>query len=519
MAISKVIFKSSADATPEVWMDTTDKTADSGNMLNGITALKNDGTTATGNIASKTSSDLTVSGATVTAPAGYYASSASKSVSSGSATTPATTITANPTISVGSDGLITATASATKSVTPTVSAGYVSSGTAGTITVSGSNTSQLTTQAAQTIHPATTDQTIASGKYLTGAQTIKAVTTTNLVAANIVSGVTVKVGDTSDDDCVASVTGSASSGGYDETIVKGLLERSYSFTSFTFPSGITTIGDGAFWGCAYLALTELPNTITTIKRYAFYGCSRLALTSLPSSLTTLDGDYIFRDCSEMALTSLPSGLTGALGNYCFFNCNQLALTSLPSGITRIGNYCFQRCSSLAISTLPDNLVYIGTDAFRDCNSITSISGNGAFTTISSGAFNGSSTYPMAIQSASFPNFDAALAQVFGSSTAANACQQLNFVDCGNASTLNSNSFANCYALQTLVLRRTSAVCALSNVNAFTNTPMQGYNSLTGTVYVPNDLIASYRSATNWSTLYNNGTVNFVKIESSIYDLS
>ena len=134
---------------------------------------------------------------------------ASASVAAGSATTPSTTVTATPSISINSSGLITATASATQSVTPTVSAGYVSSGTAGTITVSGSNTSQLSTQAAQTIHPSTTDQTIASGKYLTGTQTIAAVTH-NLDASKILSGTTFKIGDASDDDCVASVTGTAS---------------------------------------------------------------------------------------------------------------------------------------------------------------------------------------------------------------------------------------------------------------------------------------------------------------------
>lgn len=117
----------------------------------------------------KSSSDLTVSGATVTAPAGVYGSAASKSVASGSASTPATTITANPSISVSSGGLITATASASQSITPSVSAGYVSSGTAGTITVSGSNTSQLSTQAAATITPSTSQQTaVAAGKYTTG---------------------------------------------------------------------------------------------------------------------------------------------------------------------------------------------------------------------------------------------------------------------------------------------------------------------------------------------------------------
>ena len=102
---------------------------------------------------------------------------------SGSATTPATSITANPTISVSASGLITASVSGSQSVTPSVSAGYVASGTAGTVSVSGSNTQQLTTQSAQTITPTTTNQTIASGKYLTGVQTILG--DANLLAENI----------------------------------------------------------------------------------------------------------------------------------------------------------------------------------------------------------------------------------------------------------------------------------------------------------------------------------------------
>ena len=229
MAVAKVILNGTT------LIDTTQKTVTAGSMLDGVTALKNDGTDITGSIASKTSSDLTASGDTVTAPAGYYASSASKSVSSGSAATPATTITANPSISVSSSGLITASVSGSQSVTPTVSAGYVSSGTAGTVSVSGSNTSQLTTQAAQTIHPSTTDQTIASGKYLTGAQTVKGVLLTNLSAENIKKDVVVKVGDSTDDDCVTSVTGTYEGGGgglqiYSSTINDG---------GFPLPQGVT----------------------------------------------------------------------------------------------------------------------------------------------------------------------------------------------------------------------------------------------------------------------------------------
>ena len=172
------------------FFDTSDATLTSGSqMLSGYTAYA-DGTKYQGSIATKTSSDLTASGATVTAPAGYYASQATKSVASGSATTPATSITANPTISVNSStGVITATASASESVTPTVSAGYVASGTSGTITVSGSNTEQLTVQAAQTITPSTSNQTIAAGTYLTGAQTIEG--DADLVGSNIKYGVTI----------------------------------------------------------------------------------------------------------------------------------------------------------------------------------------------------------------------------------------------------------------------------------------------------------------------------------------
>lgn len=130
-------------------------------------------------ITQRSSTSLTVAGATVTAPAGYYEESASKTIASGSATTPATTVTANPTIEISATGLITATASASKSVTPTVSAGYVSSGTAGTITVSGSKTEQLTTQAAKTVTPTETEQVaVAANTYTTGQVKVGAISST-----------------------------------------------------------------------------------------------------------------------------------------------------------------------------------------------------------------------------------------------------------------------------------------------------------------------------------------------------
>jgi len=131
--------------------DVSDTTAVAGDVLSGKYFHIADGTKVQGTIASKTSSDVTTNNNVVTIPAGHYASQVQKTVG--------------------------------------------------------------TAQAAQTIHPSSSDQTIASGKYLTGAQTIKGVVCTNLTAGNIKNGVTVKIGDSTDDDCVTSVTGTYEGGG------------------------------------------------------------------------------------------------------------------------------------------------------------------------------------------------------------------------------------------------------------------------------------------------------------------
>ncbi len=207
MAYSKVILNGTT------LMDVTQDTVDAANLLSGETATKNSGAKVTGTYTpptfstqSKTVTPSTTS-QTVQPDSGYdgLSSVTVNAMPSGSASTPATSITANPSISVSSGGLITATASASQSVTPTVSAGYVSTGTAGTVTVSGSNTQQLTTQSAQTITPTTQNQTIASGQYLTGAQTILG--DANLLAENIKKDVS-----------IFGVTGTLEAGGTVQTV-------------------------------------------------------------------------------------------------------------------------------------------------------------------------------------------------------------------------------------------------------------------------------------------------------------
>ena len=167
-----------------VFTDTSDATLASGNrMLLGNSSYSN-GVKYDGTIVTNTSGDLSASGDTVTVPAGYYSSNASKAVASGSATAPSSISGTSASVSTSTNTL---TLSKTVSVTPVVSAGYVSSGTAGNASVS--LTASVTTKGATTYTPSTSNQTIASGTYLTGTQTISG--DANLVASNIKSGVSI----------------------------------------------------------------------------------------------------------------------------------------------------------------------------------------------------------------------------------------------------------------------------------------------------------------------------------------
>lgn len=126
MASNPYVSKVVANGTTLI--DLTADTVAADKMLDGFKAHDKSGAAVTGSIATKSSADLTASGATVTVPAGYYSAQASKAVASGTAGTPTASKSSVSNHSV----------SVTPSVTNT--AGYIAGGTkAGTaVTVSAS---------------------------------------------------------------------------------------------------------------------------------------------------------------------------------------------------------------------------------------------------------------------------------------------------------------------------------------------------------------------------------------------
>lgn len=315
-------------------VDISNDTVAADNLLQGYTAHDSQGNLVNGtavagevNNQNKTVSP-SLSQQTITADAGYtgLGTVTVNAMPTGSAGTPATTISVTPTISVNSSGLITASASGSQSITPTVNAGYVSSGTAGTVTVNGSNTSQLTTQAAQTLYPSTSDQTISSGRYLTGTQTIKAVTTSNLTADNIKSGVTVTVGDSADADRILSITGTYSGGGSDD-IATGTL---------TVSSNVNTSTN-----------TTITNTSTigfTPTKFFFWKSARTATNNHVHQATfTTFGSYYVRTMTRYSSNALSTSgntnnWTTQTAGYLYYNSNTVYFRSSSSYILSSGTW-------------------------------------------------------------------------------------------------------------------------------------------------------------------------------------
>lgn len=192
------------------------------------------------------------------------------------------TVEAMPTATLGTPAISVDTAGKITATVEQATAGYVEAG-------SKSATKQLTTKGAATITPGTADQTIASGTYLTGAQTVKG--DANLVAGNIKSGVSIfgvagsfagsgGDGGGSGNNCEAyhitdaSAVLSFNNAGTVKVWGFGSKKSSYTTTVYAF------VGDGYYTGSSY----GTPRKTSATFSIGTDG----TLSGLPSDLTAVD---------------------------------------------------------------------------------------------------------------------------------------------------------------------------------------------------------------------------------------
>jgi uncharacterized repeat protein (TIGR02543 family) len=146
----------------------------------------------------------------------------------------------------------------------------------------------------------------------------------------------------------------------------------YSYFSYiktvTISSGVTNIGDYAFYYCTSLKSATIPNSVKSIGSYAFKNCESLTGVRIPSSVKSIES-YAFKNCTSITSITISSS-AASIGEWAFAYCTSLKSITIPS--KSIGDYAFDNCISLTSITIPSSVTSIKYSAFYDCTSLTSI---------------------------------------------------------------------------------------------------------------------------------------------------
>lgn len=140
--------------------------------------------------------------------------------------------------------------------------------------------------------------------------------------------------------------------------------------SVTLPDSLTSIGEGAFGGCANLTNLTMPNSVTSIGSHAFDGCSRLPSVSIPDQLSVID-IFTFSDCSNLASVVIPSQVY-SVGNNAFSDCAGLTNVTMGSSLSNIGHYAFLGCANLTNVSIPNSVNSLGFGSFWGCSRLSTV---------------------------------------------------------------------------------------------------------------------------------------------------
>ena len=151
-------------------------------------------------------------------------------------------------------------------------------------------------------------------------------------------------------------------------------------------SGVTSIGDYAFYGMTALKTITIPQTVTAIGSYAFKNATALNGVTLPSKLTKL-GESAFYGCTALTAMDIPASLY-TVQPYTFKNCTALAsLTFHEGNLMKISDGAFYN-TALTTLVLPDCLSILDVYAFKNCAKLSSITLGSGLTQIREAAFYG-----------------------------------------------------------------------------------------------------------------------------------
>ena len=109
----------------------------------------------------------------------------------------------------------------------------------------------------------------------------------------------------------------------------------------TFQTGITSVGDYAFFQCTKLESVSLPDSVDLIGAHAFEECTNLSLINIPSQVESIQ-EYAFAECKALTSFTIPDGVT-TIDTCTFYKCTGLESITIPASVTAIEDHAFTDC--------------------------------------------------------------------------------------------------------------------------------------------------------------------------------
>ena len=160
-----------------------------------------------------------------------------------------------------------------------------------------------------------------------------------------------------------TITGTGPMTNYSTDNFAPWYEYKDKITSLKLESGMTTIGDYAFFFLNLVKEATIPVGVTSIGNYAFSGCAAMKDLLIPYGVKTI-GQSAFAFCGSLERVYMPYGVT-SIGGAAFGVCTKLVDVAIPATVKTIGDQAFYYCSALRnIANFATNPQSINANVFE-----------------------------------------------------------------------------------------------------------------------------------------------------------